>query len=188
MRQRRSILTTAAMFEPCALAATATTLQHALRDAGPREIIAEAQHTLGRGRVAAVMWPGAKTAPLLHAIAAVDPAIPVLLVDTGHMSGETIAERQTLIETLGLKDVRTVTPARLDRALAGFDGWIAGHANEPAGTEQPVVETDGLHLTFNPLAGLARAAVDTERARSTQDARRPTTPSLTPAWAGASTT
>jgi phosphoadenosine phosphosulfate reductase len=185
MRERRSILTTAAMFEPCALVATVTTLQQALRDAGPREIIAEAQRMLGRGRVAAVAWPGGETEALLRALAEVDPAIPALLVDTGHMSAETIAARQKLIETLGLKDVRSVTPSRLDRALTDFDGWITGHANETAGAERPVVETDGLHLTFNPLA---REAVGTETLRSTQDARRVSAPSLNPAWVAASTT
>jgi phosphoadenosine phosphosulfate reductase len=188
MRERRSILTTAAMLEPGALATIAATLQRALRDAGPREIIAEAQHMLGRGRVTAVVWPGAGSAALLSAVAAVDPAIPVLIVDTGHMSGETLAQRQALIERLGLKDVRAITPSRLDRTLAGFDGWITGHTNEPAGAARPVVETDGLHLTFNPLAGAAREAVDTETLRSTQEARRASAPSLDPAWAAASTT
>ena len=186
MRDRRSILTTAAMLEPDALAAVAMALQGALRDAGPREIIAEAQKMLGRSRVAAVVWPAGGSTALLCAIAEVDPAIPVLFVDTGHMSGDMVAERQKLIERLGLTDVRTITPSRLDRALAAFDGWITGYTNETAGAERPVVETDGLHLTFNPL--VAREAVDTERLRNAQEARQASAPSLNPAWAAASTT
>ena len=58
---------------------------------------------------------GTESAALLKVMADVDPAIPVIFLDTGWLFEETLAYRDTLIATLGLRDVRSIKP--LDEAL-----------------------------------------------------------------------
>lgn len=62
-----------------------------------------------RGRVAAVSSFGAESAVLLHMIAAIDPAVPVIFTNTQKMFGETLAYRDELAERLGLLDLRVST-------------------------------------------------------------------------------
>src|ERR1700743_1024369 len=122
-------------------------------------------------------------------MADVDPAIPVIFLDTGWLFEETLAYRDQLIEVLGLRDVRSIKPAEealsredpqgdlwfsapdafcrirkvepLSRALKPFDGWINGRKRFQGGLRAviPVVEDDGIRLKFNPLAHISRAAV-----------------------------
>jgi phosphoadenosine phosphosulfate reductase len=134
------------------------------------------------GRVALVSSFGAEAAVLLHLVATVDRATPVVFVDTGKLFGETLAYRDRLTARLGLTNVRSVAPdpARLaaldprgvlwaaDRdlccrirkveplagALAGFEAWISGRKRFQAATRAalPLVEPDGVRLKINPLA------------------------------------
>jgi len=171
MSERRSILTTAAMFEPCALTATAAALERTLRDAGPARIVRQALRTLGRGRVAVVASYGTASVALLNIVAAVDPTIPVLFVDTGWMFDETLDDHDALASRLGLTDVRTV--ASLPAALAAFDGWIDGTSPDDERADPPIVETDGLRLKFNPLARLTRDSVDGYFARHALEGGHP---------------
>jgi phosphoadenosine phosphosulfate reductase len=62
---------------------------------------------------------GTESAALLKVMADVDPAIPVVFLDTGWLFEETLAYRDTLIEKLGLRDVRSIKP--LDEALSRED-------------------------------------------------------------------
>ena len=94
-------------------------LDRALRDASPAEVIAAALKTVGRERLALVSSFGTESAALLKVMADVDPAIPVVFLDTGWLFEETLAYRDTLIATLGLRDVRTVKP--LEETLARED-------------------------------------------------------------------
>jgi phosphoadenosine phosphosulfate reductase len=52
-------------------------------------------------------------------MADVDPAIPVIFLDTGWLFEETLAYRDTLIATLGLRDVRSIKP--LEETLSRED-------------------------------------------------------------------
>ncbi len=58
-------------------------------------------------------------------MADVDPAIPVIFLDTGWLFEETLAYRDTLIGKLGLRDVRSIKPrkrrcrARIPSASSG---------------------------------------------------------------------
>lgn len=107
-----------------------------------------------RGRIALQSSFGAEAAVLLHLVAGVAPATPVLFLDTGKLFGETLRYRDQLVGLLGLSDVRVIKPdpARLDavdpdgvlwygnpemccyvrkvepleRALAGFTAVITG--------------------------------------------------------------
>ena len=162
--------------------AEAAELDRALAKASPTEIIAAAVKAVGRDKLAVVSSFGTESAALLKLAADVDPAIPVVFLDTGWLFEETLAYRDTLIKLLGLSDVRTIHPlsdalAREDgdrdlwfsnpdqccyirkveplaRALSSFDGWINGRKRFQGGDRAsiPVVEADGARLKFNPLA------------------------------------
>jgi phosphoadenosine phosphosulfate reductase len=66
-----------------------------------------------RHRTALVSAFGAESVALLHMAAEVDPAIPVIFLDTGKHFPETLAYRDLLVRRLGLTDVRTAYPDRL---------------------------------------------------------------------------
>jgi phosphoadenosine phosphosulfate reductase len=85
-------------------------LDRALGNASPAEVIAAALRTVGREHLAVVSSFGTESAALLKVAADVDPAIPVIFLDTGWLFEETLAYRDTLIATLGLRDVRSIKP------------------------------------------------------------------------------
>ena len=77
------------------------------------------------GRTALVSSFGAESAVLLDMVATVDPATPVIFLDTGKLFAETQAYREEMVELLRLSDVRVVRPraAALARHDAGGDLW-----------------------------------------------------------------
>lgn len=163
---------------------SAAALNDALREASPGEVVAAALRAVGRDRLALVSSFGTESAALLKVMADVDPAIPVIFLDTGWLFEETLAYRDTLIATLGLRDVRSIQPLEdalkredpdrelwftdpdaccrirkvepLARALKSFDAWINGRKRFQGGqrAEIPVVEDDGARLKFNPFANV----------------------------------
>jgi phosphoadenosine phosphosulfate reductase len=114
------------------------------------------------GDLAVVSSFGAESAVLLHLVARIDPAVPVLFLDTGKHFAETLAYRDLLIARLGLTDLRNLTPVAaslaqkdesglrwsydpdgcceirkvlpLANALAGFDASITGRKAFQAST------------------------------------------------------
>ncbi len=74
------------------------------------------------GETAAVSSFGAESAVLLHLLATVDPAVPVLFLDTGKHFSETLAYRDELVERLGLTDLRVLTPESADLAAKDTNG------------------------------------------------------------------
>jgi phosphoadenosine phosphosulfate reductase len=165
-------------------------LDRALRSAGPEEVIAAAVRIAGRERIAVVSSFGTESAALLKTMADVDPAIPVIFLDTGWLFAETLAYRDALTAALGLRDVRSVKPLEealeredqtrelwfsdpdaccrirkvepLARALAPFSGWINGRKRFQGGlrSEIAVVEQDGVRLKFNPFANVSREEIE----------------------------
>lgn len=157
-------------------------LQRRLGHVGAGLVLRAVLRYLAPGRVAVVSSFGAEAAVLLHLVASIDRATPVLFVDTGRHFPETLAYRDRLADHLGLADVRSVGPERsevawldadagranwdpdgccafrkvapLQRALAGFDAWISGRKGFQAGTRRglPVFEADAPYLKINPLA------------------------------------
>jgi phosphoadenosine phosphosulfate reductase len=123
-------------------------------------------------------------------MADVDPAIPVIFLETGWLFEETLAYRDTLIERLGLRDVRSIKPSDealsredperdlwfnnpdaccrirkvepLQRALQPFDAWINGRKRFQGGlrSDIAVVEQDGVWLKFNPFANVSREEIE----------------------------
>lgn len=147
-----------------------------------------------RHRVAVVSSFGAESALLLSVVAAIDPSVPVIFLETGKHFSETLAYREALAAHLGLTDVRDVMPREravqdqdptgelwyydqdaccrlrkvgpLERALAPFDAWISGRKRFQAATRAtlPLVERDGVRLKFNPLADWDAARIGQELA------------------------
>jgi phosphoadenosine phosphosulfate reductase len=168
----------------------AEVLDRALREASPAKVIETALETVGREHLALVSSFGTESAALLKVMADVDPAIPVIFLDTGWLFEETLAYRDTLIATLGLRDVRSIKPSEetltredpdrelwfsdpdaccrirkvepLARALSPFSAWINGRKRFQAGAraEIPVVEDDGAKLKFNPFANVLREEIE----------------------------
>ena len=168
----------------------ATELDQTLRDAKPAEVIAGALRVAGRERLALVSSFGSESAALLKVMADVDPAIPVIFLDTGWLFEETLAYRDTLIAKLGLRDVRSIKPVEetlrredpdrelwfsdpdaccrirkvepLKRALAPFSAWINGRKRFQGALRAaiPVVEADGVRLKFNPFANVSREEIE----------------------------
>ena len=179
-----------AMITEAANVSPAEALDRALRDASPAEVIETALKTVGRENLALVSSFGTESAALLKVMADVDPAIPVVFLDTGWLFEETLAYRDTLIATLGLTDVRSIKPLEealsredpdrelwfsdpdaccrirkvelLARALKPFAAWINGRKRFQGGAraEIPVVEDDGTKLKFNPFANVSREEIE----------------------------
>lgn len=151
-------------------------------------LIASIRHQFA-GEIALVSSFGADSAVLLHMIAQIDPSTPVVFVDTMKLFPATIQYRDTLIEKLGLTNVRSINPARedlseqdpagmlwmsdtdacchvrkvlpLERALKGFDAWISGRKRFQSASRAhlDVFEIDAGRVKVNPLADWSAAEV-----------------------------
>jgi phosphoadenosine phosphosulfate reductase len=123
------------------------------------------------GRTALVSSFGAESAVLLDMVATIDPAIPVIFLDTGKLFEETQDYRDEMTRLLGLEDVRVVRPdpaaltrndrdgrlfARepdlcchirktepLERALDGFAAWISGRKRFQGGLRSSLPTIEG---------------------------------------------
>lgn len=134
------------------------------------------------GRIALVSSFGADSAILLHMLSEIDPAVPVLFIDSLQLFPETLVYRDKLVAELRLTNVVTLTPdekllakedpekflwARdpdrcceirkvlpLAKALQNFDAWITGRKRFQAATRAalPLFEADGPRIKVNPLA------------------------------------
>ncbi|MEM7319449.1 MAG: phosphoadenylyl-sulfate reductase [Pseudomonadota bacterium] len=150
-------------------------------------------------QIALVSSFGAESVVLLHMAAVIDKATPVLFVDTEMLFTETLVYQQEVSERLGLTSVRIIQaqpwdltrndPASdlhlretdacctlrktipLQRALAGFDGWITGRKRFQSGSRAALeffeVEDGTGRIKVNPLAHWApddvRAYMDENR-------------------------
>jgi phosphoadenosine phosphosulfate reductase len=143
------------------------------------------------GDVAVVSSFGAESAVLLHLIASVDPTVPVLFLETGKHFPETLAYRDTLVEKIGIKDLRNLMPDMdvlkqkdenglrwsydpdgcceirkvlpLKKALGGFDAQFTGRKAFQSKTRNalPRFEVEDGRLKVNPLADWTKERLDT---------------------------
>ena len=142
------------------------------------------------GSIALVSSFGAESVVLLDLVAQVNPATPVVFLDTGKMFRETTEYRDALVRRLGLADVRTVRPdpgavathdpdgalwrrdpdaccrlrkvAPLETALAGFDAWISGRKRFHGAdrTDLETIEVADGRIEINPLAAWSAERID----------------------------
>jgi len=90
--------------------ADAIRLNRLFRGADTLEMLSGVLRDRLAGDIAVVSSFGAESSVLLHLVAQIDPATPVLFLDTGKHFPETLAYRDLLIERIGLKDLRNLTP------------------------------------------------------------------------------
>jgi phosphoadenosine phosphosulfate reductase len=76
------------------------------------------------GKAAVVSSFGAESAVLLHMVAQVDTATPVIFLDTGKHFWETLSYRAMLIDRLGLTGVRSIAPDAADLAARDAAGTL----------------------------------------------------------------
>ena len=133
------------------------------------------------GRIAVSSSFGTESAVLLHQVAQVAPATPVLFLDTGMLFAQTTQYEKKLRNELGLTDVRVIRPdpdyiksydpggtlhkrdtdscchmrkvLPMEHALQPFDAWITGRKRIHGGlrAELPMIEHDGTHYKINPM-------------------------------------
>ncbi|MBP7334768.1 phosphoadenylyl-sulfate reductase [Niveispirillum sp.] len=174
-----------------------TDLQARARDLNARyghltgvELLRPLIETEFKDQLALVSSFGTESAILLHQVAQIDKALPVLFVNTRKLFGETLRYKRKLVETLGLTGVRELSPTVeaeaahdkdgllwrtnntaccdfrkvrvLDAGLAPFGAWITGRKRYQATTriELPLFEAADGRIKVNPLAGYTRADVE----------------------------
>lgn len=172
------------------LETTATALNDRYGDAAAGDILSAAIRDRFRGRIALVSSFGAESAALLHLVAAIDPATPVLFLDTGKHFAQTLTYRRQLAKRLGLTNVQDLRPAADDQAtddpsgdlwrrnpdaccdlrktrplksaLDGFDAWITGRKQFHGGARVglPAFEAAPPHIKINPIARWTPADID----------------------------
>ncbi len=133
------------------------------------------------GKMALVSSFGAESVVLLHMVAQINKATPVIFLDTEMLFPETLTYQREVAALLGLTDVRIIGPNRdavltedvdgllhqadtdaccdlrktrpLAEALAEFDGWITGRKQFQGGkrADLPLFEKEGRKIKVNPL-------------------------------------
>lgn len=151
----------------------------------PQEVIVLSTRELFDGRIAVVSSFGAESAVLLHMISEIDPATPVLFLDTGKHFRATLDYRHDLVDRLGLLDVQDILPLEenvkaddpfgalsmtdkdrccfirkvepMARAVAPYDAWMTGRKQFQASTRNAlsVFESVGPRIRINPLARMS---------------------------------
>ena len=92
------------------------------------------EHVIGceyPGEIALVSSFGADAAVLLHMVSRIEPATPVLFLETGMLFPETLAYQQDLAERFGLTDVRLIRPDAQDVEMLDPGGDL--HGENPDG-------------------------------------------------------
>lgn len=161
---------------------TAASLEARFGALEPEHVIALSCGRFEAGDVAVLSSFGADSAVLLHMISRIDPALPVIFLDTGKHFGEILDYRDQLVADLGLADIRVVQPEQaalqladptgdlhqsdtdaccavrkvepMARGLSPFRAWFTGRKRFQAGTRgvMPVFEAVDRRIRINPLA------------------------------------
>jgi len=171
-------------------AETATRLAAKFAKLDARAFLRFAMEDLFPGRIALVSSFGADSAVLLHMVAQIDKATPVLFIGTGVLFPETLAYRDQLVAHLDLRNVVNLTPDKsqlagedpenflwagnpdrcceirkvipLAKALEGYEAWITGRKRFQARTRAALAlfEAEGGRIKVNPLAGWSASDID----------------------------
>ncbi len=152
------------------------------RKSDAQTILRHALDDVQIGPIALVSSFGAESVVLLHMVAQIDTATPVIFLDTEMLFPETLTYQREVSEQLGLTDLRVITPDRnavlvedvdgilhqadtdaccdlrktrpLENALRDFGGWITGRKRFQGGQRAalPLFEKEGRKIKINPLA------------------------------------
>ena len=144
------------------------------------------------GQVALVSSFGAESVVLLHLVSVMAPATPVLFIDTRMLFAETLDYQRALAERLNLHDIRVIRADALrlaeadaegalhrrdadaccalrkteplNRALAGFHGWITGRKRYQGAERRALdffeLEPETGRIKVNPLAHWGRQDIE----------------------------
>ncbi|MEE9139179.1 MAG: phosphoadenylyl-sulfate reductase [Alphaproteobacteria bacterium] len=142
------------------------------------------------GRIAITSSFGAEAAVLLDLVARVDPATPVIVLDTGRLFPETYEYIDRLRAHLGLKDLRLQRPSDeevvakdadgtlyqtdpdscchmrktkpLADALRAFDAWVTGRKRFHGASRGSLETIEGVNgrIKINPLATWQQAWIE----------------------------
>ena len=155
-----------------------------------REMLQSVLQNDANARVAVSSSFGAESAVLLSLVAEIDPATPIVTVDTGKLFNETLMYRDLLADHFGLSDVRVARGAQglidnMDpegglhlinpdlccqvrkvmahaQAVSNFDILITGRKQHHGGGRAalPTVNVEGQHIKVNPLATWREAQIE----------------------------
>lgn len=169
--------------EPDSSAASCLRLEEVFGGLEGRDVLEPLITRVFAGRIALVSSFGAESAVLLHMVASIDRATPVIFLNTGKLFGETLAYRETVVEQFGLTNVQDIRPDPVDaarsdpagdlwnsnvaacchirkvlplqRALSGYTAWITGRKRfqTPGRASIETFETEFEKIKINPLAG-----------------------------------
>ncbi len=161
-----------AVFPDLTNAARAAVLSRIYAGLSAEDMLREALRGDLSGKIAMVSSFGAESVALLHLVAKVDPATPVIFLDTEMLFPETLTYQADVARRLELTDIRVIHPdigelkrkdpdgglhlatpdaccdlrksRPLSQALAGFDGWITGRKSYQSSDRAnlPLFETD----------------------------------------------
>ncbi|AHM04858.1 Phosphoadenylyl-sulfate reductase / Adenylyl-sulfate reductase (thioredoxin) [Roseibacterium elongatum DSM 19469] len=162
------------------VAARVSRLNERYRHHSATSVVERAIADADTGRVALVSSFGAESVVLLHMVAVIDPAVPVLFIDTELLFPETLSYQREVADHLRLRDLRVIRASRtriaaidaqgdlhrtdpdaccalrkaepLDHALAPFDAWITGRKRFQGGQRAT--------LEFFEAEGAARIKVN----------------------------
>lgn len=143
-----------------------------------------------KGEIALVSSFGAESVVLLDMVAQVNPATPVIFLNTRRLFGETIRYRDDVADKLGLTNIITVKPdpeevinedkngllwtrdtdaccdlrkvRPLALAMNEYGAWITGRKRFQTAERSniPLIEQDGSKIKINPLAHWNQAELD----------------------------
>jgi len=160
------------------------------RDQTPQDILRDAIENEWIGKIAIMSSFGAEAAVGLHMISQIDPATPVIFLDTGRLFAQTEQYQRQLTLELGLTNIRLLTPDAeaaaeedsdnrlwrrdpdaccslrkvrpLDDIIGDYDALITGRKRFHGGGRMalPVVERINGRIRVNPLASWDAAAIE----------------------------
>ncbi|WP_458790838.1 phosphoadenylyl-sulfate reductase [Yoonia sp. MH D7] len=156
------------------------------RKSDPQTILHHVIDDVQIGKTAVVSSFGAESVVLLHMMAQIDKTTPIIFLDTEMLFDETLQYQKDVALSLGLTDIRVITPDRdavlvndvdgllhqadtnacchlrkvkpLADALTDFGSWISGRKRFQSGARAdiPHFEKDAHKIKVNPLATWTR--------------------------------
>jgi phosphoadenosine phosphosulfate reductase len=143
-------------------------------------------------QIAVVSSFGTESAVLLRMVAAINPAVPVLFINTGKLFTETMRYCEELVGRFGLTNVQTLCPSQevlgiqdpesslwrtdpracctlrkvepLQKALGAYTAWITGRKRYQGGSRSTLslIEENRGRIKINPLAKMAVEQIEAE--------------------------